>query len=242
MVSDNTNWVNLTSPGYCVYANVDTNAEVYGYLYNWHAVNTHKLCPTGWAVPTDAEWTVLIDFLGGTNTAGNKLKEVGTVHWVMNPGATNESGFTGLPGGQRGAYGVYDLLRGCGTFWSATEVSANFAGIFNLTMYGGLVQYFSEVKEAGKSVRCLKGGVSGIQNSQNESIQFKIYPNPSESQLRVQYEYPREVTLQIYDAIGKKIIEKQFFESTDIEIAQKGIFFVKIIDGAYSKIEKLIIQ
>lgn len=242
LVTDNTNWVNLTTPGYCLYENLTTNADVYGYLYNWFAVNTHKLCPTGWAVPTDAEWNVLIDFLGGTNEAGNKLKEAGTVHWAMNPGATNESGFTGLPGGQRGAYGVYDLLRGCGTFWSASEVNENFAGIYNLTLYGGLVQYISEVKGAGKSVRCLKGGVSGINNSQDQSIRFMMYPNPSESHVKIQYESSHEVTIQIFDAVGKKIIEKQFLGTTDIEILHKGIYFVQLIDDSKIKIEKLIIQ
>ena len=71
-------------------------------LYNWYAVNTGKLCPEGWHVPTDDEWTILTDYLGGKSVAGGKLKETGTSHWLSpNTGATNETGFTGLPTGYR---------------------------------------------------------------------------------------------------------------------------------------------
>ena len=72
--------------------------EVYGRLYSWEVAQ--RVCPTGWHLPTDAEWTTLTDYLGGKNVAGGKLKETGTEHWFSpNTGATNESGFTALPGG-----------------------------------------------------------------------------------------------------------------------------------------------
>jgi len=92
---------NFTSPGYCWYnSDSATYRNSYGALYNWYAVNTGKLAPTGWHVPTEAEWNTLIAYLGGESVAGGKLKEAGTSHWSSpNTGATNEVGFSALPGG-----------------------------------------------------------------------------------------------------------------------------------------------
>ena len=82
LVTDNTTWANLTTPAYCWYNNdAKTNGSTYGALYNWYSVNTKKLCPTGWHVPNDTEWTTLTTYLGGTAVAGGKLKETGTAHW-----------------------------------------------------------------------------------------------------------------------------------------------------------------
>ncbi|MDZ7633244.1 MAG: fibrobacter succinogenes major paralogous domain-containing protein [Bacteroidales bacterium] len=102
-VSEETSWVaTLTTPGYCYYDNNTANKSVYGGLYNWYAVETGKLCPKGWHVPSDAEWTTITNLFGGESVAGNALKEKGTAHWTSpNDGATNESGFTALPGGNR---------------------------------------------------------------------------------------------------------------------------------------------
>ena len=92
----------LTTPGYCWYNNDENaNKNIYGALYNWYTVNTGKLCPAGWHVQTNEEWGLLTTYLGGNNIPG-KLKEAGTAHWASpNTGATNESGFTAMPGGQR---------------------------------------------------------------------------------------------------------------------------------------------
>jgi uncharacterized protein (TIGR02145 family) len=99
-------WVALTTPGYSFYNNSVTGG-VYGALYNWYTVNTGKLCPTGWHVPSTTEWTTLETFLGGASVAGGKLKETGTSKWFSpNTGATNETGFTALPGGARNYLGT----------------------------------------------------------------------------------------------------------------------------------------
>jgi len=89
LVTDNTAWSNLTTPGYCWYNNdAATYKNVYGALYNWYAVNTGKLCPSGWHVPSEYEWTLLVNYLGGVYAAGGKLKETGTTHWYSpNAGA-----------------------------------------------------------------------------------------------------------------------------------------------------------
>lgn len=100
-VQDKAEWVALTTGAWCYYQNDAENGKTYGKLYNWYAVNDPRgLAPEGWHIPTDAEWIALIDYLGGTNVAGGKMKQIGTVHWISpNLGATNESGFSALPGG-----------------------------------------------------------------------------------------------------------------------------------------------
>src|ERR1035437_4904310 len=102
-VTDGSAWSALTAGAWCWYNNDSaTNASTYGKLYNWYAVNDPRgLAPTGWHVPSDAEWTTLSTCLGGNAVAGGAMKETGTTHWTSpNTGATNSSGFTGLPGGR----------------------------------------------------------------------------------------------------------------------------------------------
>lgn len=112
---DSIEWCSFGSQGaYCNYNNDESYANIYGRIYNWHAVSDdRKIAPEGWHVPTDAEWTTLIDFLGGDSIAGGKLKESEFIHWQSpNTGATNESGFKALPGGSRMTRGfVYDIGR-----------------------------------------------------------------------------------------------------------------------------------
>jgi uncharacterized protein (TIGR02145 family) len=130
LITDNTPWGNAStnkSPGYCWYNNVPANLIAYGALYNWYAINTasngnKNVCPTGWHVPTDGEWTTLTNALGGTGVAGGKMKEAGLAHWVTpNTGATNESGFAGLPGGYRKGDGTFVNVGSYGYWWSSTE-------------------------------------------------------------------------------------------------------------------------
>ena len=157
-VTDATEWAALTTPSYCWYWNDATTFKAtYGALYNWYAVNTGKLCPAGWHVPTDAEWTTLTTFLGGENVAGGKLKETGTTHWASpNTGATNETGFTALPGGIRLINGKY---YGDGYYiywWSSTEYTTSH--VWDRCLYfdsANMTSYFDS-KQAGFSVRCLK--------------------------------------------------------------------------------------
>ncbi|MBK8503743.1 MAG: fibrobacter succinogenes major paralogous domain-containing protein [Saprospiraceae bacterium] len=117
---------------YCVYDTVGTgypsfDLDEFGYLYNWYAVNDGRgLCPTGWHVPTDAEWTTLTGLLGGLSVSGGPMKEAGTAHWNSpNTGATNSRGFTGLPGGLRIFNGTFSALGNVGYWWSSSESGAN---------------------------------------------------------------------------------------------------------------------
>ena len=156
-VTDNTAWRELTTGALCDYGNTPSNSETYGKLYNWHAVNTGKLCPTGWHVPSDAEWTELTDYLGGTSVAGGKLKETGTTHWnTPNTGATNETGFTALPGGQRDDLGAFFNIGDAGNWWSATEFGATGAWYRVVGSSGSPVYRFYLNKEVGFSMRCVR--------------------------------------------------------------------------------------
>lgn len=156
LVTNNTEWSALATPAYCWYNNDEaTYKAVYGALYNWHTVNTGKLCPTGWHVPTDAEWTTLTTYLGGESVAGGKLKETGTIHWTTpNTGATNESGFTALPGGYRELDGSFKTINYNGNWWSSTEASTShvwYRGLYETTTVRS-----SHAKGVGFSVRCIK--------------------------------------------------------------------------------------
>lgn len=158
-VTDNTVWSGLSTGAYCNYnntTNIDTIAT-YGRLYNWHAVNSGKLAPKGWHVATDAEWTTLITFLGGESIAHGKLKELATTHWTNpNFGATNESGFTALPGGLRDDNGFFGNLGLYGYWWSDTESEANTSWFRALSYGESNESLFSYSKQFAFSVRCVK--------------------------------------------------------------------------------------
>ena len=157
LVTDDKAWDALTTPAYCWYKNdVTINKNTYGAIYNWYTVGTNKLCPKGWHVPTDAEWTTLTTYLGGESVAGGKLKETGTTHWESpNTGATNESGFKALAGGDR-EFGTFSYIGYSGYWWSATGTNATEARYRYMAYHGSKVERNSIFKKMGYSVRCLR--------------------------------------------------------------------------------------
>ena len=142
LVSDDTAWFNLSTPGFCWYNNDAANKNIYGALYNWYTVNTNKLAPTGWHVPTDAEWAMLENYLiaNGYNydgtTTGNKIAKslaattlwntyttVGTIGYDLTK--NNTSGFAGLPSGYRSYIGPFNYIGSNGYWWSSTETNTD---------------------------------------------------------------------------------------------------------------------
>jgi uncharacterized protein (TIGR02145 family) len=142
-------------PAWCYYDNDPENGKIYGKLYNWYAVNDSRgLAPEGWHIPTDGEWTILTDYLGGDEVAGGKLKS--NSYWnAPNTGATNESGFSALPGGFRNSDGSFYGFRSNAIGWSATE-HLNGAWFRNLVNFDGNVYGGDTDKGSGFSVRCLR--------------------------------------------------------------------------------------
>ena len=136
-------------------AKATDNYSTYGVLYNWTAAQS--ACPSGWHLPSDAEWTTFTNDLGGASVAGGKLKEAGTAHWNSpNTGATNESGFTALPGGYRSDSGGFYGIGLYGDWWSSTEYLTSIAW-YRLLLYNTSGVYrASGSKELGFSVRCLR--------------------------------------------------------------------------------------
>jgi len=158
LITDNTAWMNLTTSGFCWNNNdISTYKSIFGALYNGYAVSTGKLCPSGWHVPTDNEWTVLTAFLGGESIAGGKLKETGTSHWASpNIGATNETGFTAVPAGFRSTNGPFQPFGSYGIWWSSTEYTTSFAWNRRMMSNVGEVLKADNFKIDGLSVRCVK--------------------------------------------------------------------------------------
>ncbi|MCX6283076.1 MAG: fibrobacter succinogenes major paralogous domain-containing protein [Bacteroidetes bacterium] len=156
-------WQNCTQPGYGGYEGNDALYNTYGPLYNGYAAGSGKLCPNGWHIPDTNEWNTLEVFLGGSIVAGGKLKEAGTQHWIApNKGATNESGFSALPGGF-----LYSTGGGCfapgfqeiytnGLWWSQTQGTSGFynfcLGADTSRIYRGWGGGITD----GLSVRCIR--------------------------------------------------------------------------------------
>jgi len=152
-------WANLQDAAYCNSGNDPVIAEDYGRLYNWHAVTDgRKICPEGWHVSNDDDWSTLIDFLGGNQVAGGKLKQTGNEYWNNpNSDATNESGFSALPGGVRNANtGDFAGMGSTGSWWSASAQNADNGYAWGLTTINGAIAHYNLNKKSGLSVRCVK--------------------------------------------------------------------------------------
>ncbi|MDD3567896.1 MAG: FISUMP domain-containing protein [Bacteroidales bacterium] len=156
-------WESLTTGAYAIYPHTEIDGlnsdaevlEAYGALYNWFAVETGNLCPTGWHVPTDAEWTALTDYVGGASVAGTKLKA--TSGWNSGDNGTDEYGFSALPGGRRNFFdGNFSNVGNFGYWWSSTELDATLAWGRYMRYDTGDVYRIHYSRRDGISVRCIK--------------------------------------------------------------------------------------
>ena len=174
-VMGNADWQALATGAWSNYNHDAANDVIYGKLYNWYTTIGDTLCPTGWGVPTDAEYTILITYLGGESVAQDKMKVTGTTYWESpNTGATNESGFSGLPGGYRDKDGSFSSIRNFAWFWSATEGNEYhrwlrflFANNVSGNRGNGSANNYESV---GASIRCLKGTEIDI----NQNLNLKV--------------------------------------------------------------------
>lgn len=162
-IADATAWTNLTSGAWCYYNNDASNNDVYGKLYNWHAVKRGTLCPKDWRIPSDSEWATLSTYLGGDAVAGGKIKSTGTVGagtglWQGdNIGATNSSKFTGLPAGGRDYDGSFNNSQGeFAYWWTSTSINQYQARAYYVLSGNAILYNYIYLKTLGKSCRCIK--------------------------------------------------------------------------------------
>jgi uncharacterized protein (TIGR02145 family) len=146
------NLAHKTKTGCWVYDNNSINATKYGYLYDWETANT--VCPKGWHLPSDAEWTTLINYLGGESDAGGEMKA--TTDWTYDAGGTNESGFNALPTGYRYSGGSFSSLGTYANFWSSSPEDSEFAWYRYLNLNLGHCYRSNSYRTDGFSVRCTK--------------------------------------------------------------------------------------
>ncbi|MFM8317865.1 MAG: fibrobacter succinogenes major paralogous domain-containing protein, partial [Bacteroidota bacterium] len=172
----NSAWENTTSGAYAIYNNDPVNDGLYGKLYNHYAVTDNRgLCPTGWHVPSDAEWTTLENQLGGSNVAGGALKSTATQPtpggWnPPNTGATNSSGFNALPSGRRAFNGSIDGMSSNGYWWSTLVTSGSTAQYRYLSYNNSIVVSYNFASASGYSVRCLKNTLPQVNTTSVTNI------------------------------------------------------------------------
>jgi uncharacterized protein (TIGR02145 family) len=168
-------------PYWFVYNNEISYKSTYGLLYNWNAAmkgeqstnsnpsGVQGICPVGWHLPSKSEWISLTNYLGGQNICGGSLKETGTDHWLTpNIGATNESGFTALPGGIRFSVTDFNFLGSMGNWWSSTQCAYTWVvSIGNESTYVGISVFQERI---GISVRCIKDNISILPNVSTKPI------------------------------------------------------------------------
>jgi uncharacterized protein (TIGR02145 family) len=171
-VVGDSDWVALTIGAWSYFDHNEAYNTLYGKLYNWYTTQGDTLCPSGWHIPSDEEWTILTNFLGGESMAGGKLKEVGNTNWLTpNTNATNESGFTALGAGNRTKEGdflvQFPILYYTG-YWSSTESSYSsstqgilpYSQAYSISLYSDSGRSFKQnngmKKTVGLSIRCIK--------------------------------------------------------------------------------------
>jgi uncharacterized protein (TIGR02145 family) len=247
------------------YDNDTAYSSIFGKLYTWAAVmngeassnsNTDRVqgvCPTGWYVPTDAEWNIMEKYLDiSTDTTtydiwtgtdiGNKLKESDTIHWWIGNRGTNSSNFTAIAGGSRHPDGVFDDLYANGVWWTSTDYNGVNAWSRDLNYNLPTIMKFNAFKTSGFSVRCIK---DSLVNSINDNIidkNIQIYPNPSIDIVTLDYPQRRQIKMQIFNMIGGCVMQEILSSgANDINISSlsKGIYIIKLTGDNWTIQRKL---
>jgi uncharacterized protein (TIGR02145 family) len=264
-VTDPATWANLTTGAWCYYNNDPANGAIYGKLYNWYAVAgifnsasfndpslRKQIAPTGWHVPSDAERTTLTTFLGATE--GGKMKSIGTSLWLTpNTGATNSSGFTGLPGGYRtgcsSSWCSFDFIGSRGYWWQSTQHYDVLSWEFDLRNDNDGAYRSSAYWINGFSVRLLNNTL--LNNQSFNSNSFNIFPNPAKDQITIDLGTNSNVNggnYKILNMLGQEVQNGALNSQQNIiqlnNIKEQGIYFVKIYDSSNSLLDtkKIIIQ
>ena len=215
------------------------------------------VCPCEWHLPTSAEWIELENFLGGASIAGGKMKDTTTGYWSNpNSGATNSSGFSGLPAGEFDAYynpNVFRLINEYAVFWTSTQVSTLKARERYLAYNSSASSIYDWFKVMKYSIRCVKNDPTGVLNESFIPDKFKLmqnYPNPFNPSTKISYQIPEMsfVKLKVLDILGNEIEtlvnEEKFIGSYDFEFdaagLTNGIYFYQLKAGNYIETKKML--
>ena len=266
---------NLKSLHYCdgepvpevvAYNNDDSLAAIYGLLYTWNAAmkgssepGVQGVCPRDWHVATDEEWTILENYLGGPSIAGGKMKETGTEHWLApNTGATNGSGFTGLPAGEFDAYFVpnkFWLLHTAAVFWTSSQTNQLQAIERYLSYDDAACGSLPWHKVMKYSIRCIKDTPSDIETESSQVIEYELhqnYPNPFNPVTTIKYEIPVSgfVSLKAFDLLGNEVAtlvnENRNAGKLSVEFdadgLSSGIYYYQLLSDEFIRTKKMILM
>ncbi|MEX0968147.1 MAG: FISUMP domain-containing protein [Bacteroidia bacterium] len=245
---DNAVWPTLTEPGMCWYDNDSaTHHFLYGRIYNGYVAMDPDICPAGWSVPSEQDWDKMISSLGGASMAGGKLKQAGTEHWEEpNTGATNNSGFTALPGGFRShADGTFNY-RGQRAGWFVTTPGS---GVLFKWVSWSLESSGSGpiAPEAGLAIRCFRN-VSVSIDGKAEAAKMKVYPIPASGALMIERPgtpQTKRIEAVLTDATGR-IVKKEWLltdvHALDVTGLANGTYLLQLIaNDAVIHFEKVVL-
>jgi len=252
-------------PGVVAYSNDDSLSAIYGLLYPWNATMNNSVtpgvqgvCPCSCHVPTDQEWSILENYLGGSAVAGGKMKEAGIEHWQSpNTGATNSSGFTGLPAGEFDAYynpNKFWLLHLAAVFWTSTQSNQAQAWERYLTHDNTASGRLAWYKVMKYSIRCIKDSPTRIENESNNNHGYRLYqnyPNPFNPYTKISFQIPEMsfVKVKVFDALGNEIEtlanEEKHVGSFEVEFdgteLSSGIYFCQLLTNNYTETIKMLL-
>lgn len=226
------------------------NIDIYGRLYTWNVLRSNNnVCPVGWKVPDNSDWETLTNFLGGDSIAGGKMKETGTIHWLVTDSTVdNSSGFTGLGNGFRGNPSGFRNLGQISSFWSFTPLGMNQifprGYVYILFSHNNTFAKSIAVANCGKAIRCIKDLTTSIENSSFQN-KIQIFPNPAADKIIISFEEIRTYHLSIYDMLGNTLYQQKLVDKiNDIEIAflPKGTYLIKLITKDHASTYKFIKQ
>mgnify|MGYP002632055626 CR=1 FL=1 len=254
--------------GVVCYNNDESLAETYGRLYDWNATMRNStvggvqgIAPDGWHIPTSAEWNTLIAYLGGSSVAGGEMKSTDSTWRSPNTGATNGSGFSGVPAGEyETPNSRFQLLHEYAIFWTSTQSSSTKATEKYLSYSSAACTSFNWYKSLKYSIRCIKDSETSIIKESDahypeEFRLFQNYPNPFNPSTKLQYELCNEgpVKLSIYSPIGTLVktlvnthqspgsYEVQWNGNTSEGIfASSGVFIAKMSTSNETKTIKML--
>ena len=238
-ITDDGVWGSLNTPGYCYYNNDSVNLNGHGAIYNWHTVNTGKLAPDGWHIPTKEEFEILAE---AVNNSSNALKAVG--QGTGSGAGTNTSGFSALLSGVR-VGGLFFFNRGWNTYFlSSSQFNRTLAHTMNLYYDDNNINPMPKYKNEGFSVRCIKDLETSARFIEQKE-QITIYPNPIKGDFYINLPGVSEASVLIYTLSGEQKCSQKIYQNINLlnfNELQKGIYLLMIQSEQFVKTQKIIFQ